>query len=537
MGCQFLCRALAVVIDRRADRNCDIGQFELAYKQAQVAIPPYIGMTLVVEGQNIPKPQPSRRAHVHELPARPTLAMVTKSAPVVQWSSGGPAKAKRAKAKRRVFGRRHGAGDMPETADSESSATDDGGSETEEPAQVGTSVSSSVAAVTSEQDEASVSGRVSMRTAVQRGSDAARDATGVKLGSGATCDVTAIQLCSGAARDVTAVQLDNGAARDVTAVQLGSGAACDVTKASELVQPGRITAIQNDAAAGDVTQTDGGLTARGDDIARDDRIQTGGGVKASADDGALTDDADDSQPCSLWQTDMGREPVETYAGREYLRRPVVDAMKASSLVMLRPSPAAFVIDPPPPTTTTTITATTTKLSAILHMPDHRQDRPNCALRRVAPLPQYNMTIFNDRVKGKFPQLNVQPSVPRDASSPLVPPAKMWRGSRTGDRPAAVGRSLPYESRRRMNHVLGLRATQDGLLNVPPQTKYKLHISCKPKQCSLPKLKYAKRFQSTGELQMNAHLTKARKESTALIDSWLISSTMINPDVLWHSRKG
>ncbi|XP_025106336.1 tubulin glycylase 3C-like isoform X4 [Pomacea canaliculata] len=46
---------IKVVIDRRSDKNCDVGSFELAYKQPLVTVPPYIGMSMCVEGQGIRK--------------------------------------------------------------------------------------------------------------------------------------------------------------------------------------------------------------------------------------------------------------------------------------------------------------------------------------------------------------------------------------------------------------------------------------------------------------------------------------------------
>jgi len=47
---------IVVIIDRKTDRNADTGLFELIHRLPQIAVPPYIGVNLQVEGQSIKKP-------------------------------------------------------------------------------------------------------------------------------------------------------------------------------------------------------------------------------------------------------------------------------------------------------------------------------------------------------------------------------------------------------------------------------------------------------------------------------------------------
>ncbi|BFZ08443.1 hypothetical protein BsWGS_11482 [Bradybaena similaris] len=61
---------IKVVVDRKFDRNCDIGRFELAYKQPLVTVPPYIGVSLCVEGQAMKKPNWAARPNKEPEPVR-----------------------------------------------------------------------------------------------------------------------------------------------------------------------------------------------------------------------------------------------------------------------------------------------------------------------------------------------------------------------------------------------------------------------------------------------------------------------------------
>uniref|UniRef100_T1J1B7 Tubulin--tyrosine ligase-like protein 9 n=1 Tax=Strigamia maritima TaxID=126957 RepID=T1J1B7_STRMM len=71
--------AIKVLIDRRNDRNASIGEFECAFKQITLTMPPYIGVNLMVQGTAIQKPQ--NRFYEATFEVNQPLKLMQKNAP------------------------------------------------------------------------------------------------------------------------------------------------------------------------------------------------------------------------------------------------------------------------------------------------------------------------------------------------------------------------------------------------------------------------------------------------------------------------
>ncbi|KAL9959524.1 hypothetical protein ACROYT_G032852 [Oculina patagonica] len=93
---QVLEDTMKVVLDRREDKNCETGRYELAFKQPLVSAPPYIGMNMAVEGQGIRKPTVNTRKQSDVTSPRVVPIPKAKDTPA-EGSAGKPASVSRHK--------------------------------------------------------------------------------------------------------------------------------------------------------------------------------------------------------------------------------------------------------------------------------------------------------------------------------------------------------------------------------------------------------------------------------------------------------